>query len=71
VGTTWTPLNKETSAFSKIRYSWTKKNVNLPHERVNKLAGLSLQYHTLPLIKLIAFVVQRVNVTAEGKVSVT
>jgi len=48
-----------------------KKYFNLPHERVNKLAVLSLQYQTLPLIKLIAFVMQRVNITAEGKVSVT
>jgi hypothetical protein len=68
---TWTPLNKEISAFSKIRYNWTKKFFNLPHEKVNKLAVLSLQYQILPLIKLIAFVMQLVNITAEGKVSVT
>jgi hypothetical protein len=42
VGATWTPPNKETSAFSEIRYIWTKKKYfNLPHESVNKLAVLS------------------------------
>jgi hypothetical protein len=46
-----------------------KKYFNLPHERVNKLAVLALQYQTFA-IKLIAFVMQLVNITAEGKISV-